>query len=318
MSAAEHNTVTVADIKKAVKNALDEIGVNEQSFLSERPTQNLETLIESKIDDAVRMIYVSADDALLDVESVDDARVETHNTIEQIEPNEEDGDGAERYRVSLASNALKVYLEEKFLRLVSARITGVSWSKVTDDIVMRRDGNDCYTNGTATDDSEDVPEHTWQFPVTDAIPFSSKEYPMLKNKYTTGSEERPKVGMILTPSVEISGDEELSVRTLELYSVDNVGPREYVKDDTHTDDYAYQIHADCQVINMRNRTIPQSGTTASDADTYTIGTHLVRPVIYCIAGLVLQTYKDEHADSMLNIAFTLAGIRTGQTQTQTN
>lgn len=261
--------MTVRRIKDEVKKALDEIGVNESSFLEEdTSSMNLDTLIESKIDDAVQVIYQSADVALLDTESVDDDRIETETITV--------GNKA------CAGPVVRVYLKDDFLRFVSARITGLE--KVQ--------------NGTETE----VPGCQWPYPVYEFIPFTSPEYAKLKNMYTTGTAERPKVGLSITPSKNFASETENSVKTLELYSLNDA-------DETDTT-VVFKAKVDCQIINRRQRMRPSGSQTASENDTYTIGEHLQRPVIYCIAGLVLQAYKDEHADSMLNMAFTMAGVKT--------
>ena len=272
----------VKDIKNAVKAALDEIGVNDASFLAGVDNVNLDKLIESKIDDAIQMIYQSADEALLDTESVEDEYVETttvHDTAREI---------------VFAGPVVKVYLTDKFLRFVSARITKLTLTTVLPD--------------NPTPLIVDM-HHEWAYPVYQFIPSTSADYAKLKNPYTTGTEERPKAGFTITPSVEIGSDTLTSVRTLELYSLTDTQVDK--EDDT---EYEFKAEVDCQVIYRRERTLPSDNSTASDNDTYEIGPKLLRPVIYYIAGLVLQAWKDEHADSMINIALTMAGVDTRNQQ----
>lgn len=262
--------ITVGAIKSGVKAALDEIIENPSSFLDgDAATQNLDTLIESKIDDAVQMIYMSADVALLDTETVEDSRIETVNVI--------DNDDNVHF-----DPVVRIYLKNGFLRFVSARIAKLE-----------------EVNGAVR---TEIPGYQWSYPVYEFIPFTSAEYAKLKNRYTTGTKERPKVGLSITSSKTFSDKEETSVKTLELYSLDG--------DDVTKSPAVFEAGVDCQIISMRERTMPVGAQTTSDSDTYTIGERLQRPVIYCIAGLVLQAYKDEHADSMLNMAFTMAGVKT--------
>ena len=275
----------VLDIKNAVKAALDEIGVNDASFLAGVDNVNLDKLIESKIDDAIQMIYQSADEALLDTESVEDKYVETTT--------EEDVIQQTRW-ITFAGPVVKVYLTDKFLRFVSARIT-----KLTLTIAIPDNPAPFIVDM----------HHEWAYPVHQFIPSTSADYAKLKNPYTTGTEERPKVGFTITPSVTIGSDTLTSVRTLELYSLTDTQVDK--EDDT---EYEFKAKVDCQVIYRRERTLPSGSSTASDNDTYEIGPKLLRPVVYYIAGLVLQAWKDEHADSMINIALTMAGVDTRNQQ----
>ena len=278
----------VLDIKIAVKSVLDEIGVNDAQFLTGADNGNIDALIESKIDDAIQMIYMSADEALLDTEAVDSTYIHTDNTVEVLEtqiPTEPDR------KVSVGP-VVKVYLTDKFVRFVSARITNLY--KVT-------------KQPSHADIKDVIPGHEWSYPVYQFIPSTSPEYAKLMNPYTTGTEERPKVGFTITPSVIIGGRNIGALRTLELYSLTNVESIKY-KHIALQITYEFEATADCQVIYKRERTKPTGAIVASDNDTYNIGEKLIRPVMYCIAGLVLQAWRDEHADSMLNIALTMAGV----------
>ena len=278
----------VSDIKSAVKEILDEIGVNDASFISGADNGYMDTLIESKIDDAIQMIYMSADEALLDTEAVGSTYIHTDNIVEVLEPPTQ----TEPDRKVSVGPVVKVYLTDKFVRFVSARITNLY--KVT-------------KQPSHADVKVVIPGHEWSYPVYQFIPSTGPEYAKLKNPYTTGTEERPKVGFTITPSVVIGGTNIKALRTLELYSLTNVESIEYEYDDSQIT-YEFEATADCQVIYKRERTKPTGVIAASDNDTYNIGEKLIRPVMYCIAGLVLQAWRDEHADSMLNIALTMAGV----------
>lgn len=280
--------VTVGDIKSAVSEILDEIGVNDASFITGADNANVDTLIESKIDDAIQMIYMSADEALLDTEAVDSTYIHTDNTVEVLETQIQ----TEPDRKVSVGPVVKVYLTDKFVRFVSARITNLY--KVT-----KQPSHD--------DVKVVIPGHEWSYPVYQFIPSTSPEYAKLKNPYTTGTEERPKVGFTITPSVIIDGSNIGALRTLELYSLTNVENITYKRIASQIT-FEFEATADCQVIYKRERTKPTGATAASDNDTYNIGEKLIRPVMYCIAGLVLQAWRDEHADSMLNIALTMAGV----------
>ena len=119
--------------------------------------------------------------------------------------------------------------------------------------------------------------HGWRIPVTTPIVYSDKEYAALKNRITTGYPDNPKAAY----SISAEGD-----KVLELYtcSLSDVGNNVKV-------DYSY---------------ISES---VDDNGEYNIPDKVYRGVVYYIAGLTLLTYKDSHADSLMNQAIQLIGAK---------
>lgn len=110
----------------------------------------------------------------------------------------------------------------------------------------------------------------WLFAVTEPIFYTEKEYATLKNPITTGYPDNPKVA--------ITAD-----KHLELYTTKS---------------------SDVKL------TFGYIGEAKPNADnTWPIPDKLHRAIIYYIAGLTLLTYKDAHADALLNMAITIMGAK---------
>lgn len=110
----------------------------------------------------------------------------------------------------------------------------------------------------------------WLFAVTEPIFYTEKEYATLKNPITTGYPDNPKVA--------ITAD-----KHLELYT-------------TKSSD-----------VKLTFGYIGEAKPNADNA--WPIPDKLHRAIIYYIAGLTLLTYKDAHADALLNMAITIMGAK---------
>lgn len=114
----------------------------------------------------------------------------------------------------------------------------------------------------------------WLFAVTEPIYYTEKEYATLKNPITTGYPDNPKVAITAN-------------KHLELYTT---------KSSEVSLTFGY-IGETVQISEGDNK------------DKWSIPNKLYRAVIYYIAGLTLLTYKDAHADSLLNMAMTMMGAK---------
>lgn len=110
----------------------------------------------------------------------------------------------------------------------------------------------------------------WLFAVTEPIFYTEKEYATLKNPITTGYPDNPKVA--------ITAD-----KHLELYTTKS-------SDVKLTFGYIGEAKP-------------------NDNNEWPIPNKLHRAIIYYIAGLTLLTYKDAHADALLNMAITIMGAK---------
>lgn len=110
----------------------------------------------------------------------------------------------------------------------------------------------------------------WLFAVTEPIFYTEKEYATLKNPITTGYPDNPKVA--------ITAD-----KHLELYTTKS-------SDVKLTFGYIGEAKP-------------------NDNNKWPIPDKLHRAIIYYIAGLTLLTYKDTHADALLNMAITIMGAK---------
>lgn len=115
----------------------------------------------------------------------------------------------------------------------------------------------------------------WLFAVTEPIYFTDKEYATLKNPITTGYPDNPKVA--------ITAD-----KHLELYT-------------TKSSEVSLTFGYIGETVQI---------SEGEDKGKWPIPNKLYRAVIYYIAGLTLLTYKDAHADALLNMAITMMGART--------
>lgn len=110
----------------------------------------------------------------------------------------------------------------------------------------------------------------WLFAVTEPIFYTEKEYATLKNPITTGYPDNPKVA--------ITADKHLELYTTKSSDVKLT--------------FGYIGEAKPNVNNE-----------------WPIPDKLHRAIIYYIAGLTLLTYKDAHADALLNMAITIMGAK---------
>ncbi|WP_300877902.1 hypothetical protein [uncultured Bacteroides sp.] len=212
---------SVSEIIDAVKICIDEIGLNDAEFEEGQDNVEMDTIIRSKIIDALRFINGNADWSM-------------------IEPNAVLTQASEA--VSINENLIGIVrLPENFMRLCYARFS--SWP--------------LYLSS----------EHI--------IYWNETEYATLSDQYATGTYERPKIAMVLTPE-----------RILQMY-----------KAKTAEDDAVVGI-----------LTEPAISKNEEGDETLDISPKLLQSLIYYISGLTLLTYKDEHADSMFNQAMVLAGI----------
>lgn len=115
----------------------------------------------------------------------------------------------------------------------------------------------------------------WLFAVTEPIYYTDKEYATLKNPITTGYPDNPKVA--------ITADKHLELYTTKSSEVSLT--------------FGY-IGETVQISEGENK------------GKWPIPNKLYRAVIYYIAGLTLLTYKDAHADALLNMAITIMGAKT--------
>lgn len=115
----------------------------------------------------------------------------------------------------------------------------------------------------------------WLFAVTEPIYYTDKEYATLKNPITTGYPDNPKVAITANKHLEL-----YTTRSSEVSLA-----------------FGY-IGETVQISEGENK------------GKWPIPNKLYRAVIYYIAGLTLLTYKDAHADALLNMAITIMGAKT--------
>lgn len=120
---------------------------------------------------------------------------------------------------------------------------------------------------------------SWPYYVTEAIRWDDKEYSKLRDKYTTGTHQRPKVGFVRGASGDV----------LELYC-----PKDY--NDTYEVSVSYYPSMTDDQINV------PSGLRSA--------------LVYYTAGLTLLTYGDQRADDMFNQAMAMMGVNPNATQSQ--
>lgn len=115
----------------------------------------------------------------------------------------------------------------------------------------------------------------WLFAVTEPIYYTEKEYATLKNSITTGYPDNPKAAITAN-------------KHLELYT-------------TKSSEVGLTFGYIGETVQI---------SEGADKGKWPIPNKLYRAVIYYIAGLTLLTYKDAHADALLNMAITMMGART--------
>jgi hypothetical protein len=120
----------------------------------------------------------------------------------------------------------------------------------------------------------------WVRPLSEPIVYTDKEYASLRNPITTGYPDNPKMAINVTPKG----------KQLELYGVETSSAKY---------DLGYMPEP-----------IEENGTgDNSGKKVYGIPGKLYRGVVYYTAGLTLLTYKDSHADSLLNQAIQMIGAK---------
>lgn len=121
----------------------------------------------------------------------------------------------------------------------------------------------------------------WLFAATEPIFYTEKEYATLKNPITTGYPDNPKVAITADKHLELYTTKRSDVKL----SFGYIGETEKVEEEDGT----------VNQVKVVKWPIPNK---------------LYRAVIYYIAGLTLLTYKDQHADSLINIALQMIGAKT--------
>ena len=114
----------------------------------------------------------------------------------------------------------------------------------------------------------------WLFAVTEPIYYTDKEYATLKNPITTGYPDNPKAAITADKHLELYTTKSSEVRLTFGYIGETV-----------------------QISEGENK------------GKWPIPSKLYRAVIYYIAGLTLLTYKDAHADALLNMAMAIMGVK---------
>ena len=201
---------SVDSIVADVKVCFDEIGLNDAEFLTGTDNAEMDTIIASKIGDALRFVGLHADVGYLEPTVIDES-------------------------VTAENGVVDYKLPDDFLRMIYARLSD------------------------------------WLFAVTEPIFYTEKEYATLKNPITTGYPDNPKVA--------ITAD-----KHLELYTTKSSSPK---------------------------LTLGYIGETVQDEnEQWPIPSKLYRGVVYYTAGLTLLTYKDAHADALMNQAIEIIGAKT--------
>lgn len=206
-------TVDASTIVTDVEVAIDEIAMNDAEFDGVQDDSERATIIESKIQDALRYVYLNA-------------------TADLLEPTKTVSTG------TVATNKVgKIDLPPDYVRLVYAKFD--SWSKSLGE--------------------------------SDIINWNDPAYAMLKDEYTTGTPDRPKIAMVMSGSKKY----------LELYK-------------------AAKDAGDNMYVGIM--------TDKPTGENYNIPDAVYRSVVYYIAGLLLLTYNDSRANMMFQEANALIGI----------
>ena len=122
----------------------------------------------------------------------------------------------------------------------------------------------------------------WSHALSEPIIYTDKEYATLLNPITTGHPDNPKMAVNVTNSG----------KRLELYGVERAGSVGY--------ELGYMpepAEADGTGNNVGKKV-------------YNIPEKVYRGVVYHTAGLTLLTYKDVHADALMNQAIEMIGAKT--------
>ena len=268
--------LTEADIKGKVRLAINEAQLNEAEFLYDADDAELDALIREKTLEALRFVHGHADASLLDSDRVIDTLFAENQTVEVGENLSATilGIGEEGQR-----QGVLVVLPD-YYRLVRAKL--LSWKKI-------------FTDSDLCDDSEYVKQN---------------------DKYAQGTWERPALFLIKKNGqyqLEFYCAREEFEEGIELEYLSVPAVHSRIDDDEDEDD-------DDDVDDDGGDVFP----TPSDDDDggsgeepvpepvyyYEISDKLEDALIYYLAGLVLLTLNDPHADSMFNLATTQMGIQT--------
>lgn len=123
----------------------------------------------------------------------------------------------------------------------------------------------------------------WSRPVVDPILFGNKEYAALKNPITTGYPDNPKAALVL-------GRGEMY---LELYTCPKSG----------------NLSAELAYMPVPEREYIDVDGCDEPIESYSISDKVYKAVVYYTAGLTLMTFKDAHADSLMNQSLQIIGVK---------
>lgn len=257
----------VTDIIDDVRRLIDEIGLNESEDVLGADDAELRSIIRANIVPAAKYVTGNADWSLLE------ADVTKNN-----EPVSGEGGNIQPLPVEPISGESETSNDEATLH---TEANGIKWWEIRPFYFNSKAEFFRLVEATLSD---------WHYAQKDIIWNTDKEYAMLKNPYTTGTPERPKVA-----ARKVLQGTEWDV-VLELYStrVANGG----------TWSVSY-----CAVPEISTRSVTSGGVTTS-IEEINISRKLVEALEYYTAGLTLATFKDSHADAMFNMALTNMGLKT--------
>lgn len=122
----------------------------------------------------------------------------------------------------------------------------------------------------------------WARALSEPIIYTDKEYATLLNPITTGHPDNPKMAV----------NETATGKQLELYGAETSGNVEYE-------------------LGYMPEPAEADGTGNNEGKkVYNIPEKVYRGVVYYTAGLTLLTYKDAHADALMNQAIVMIGAKT--------
>ena len=239
---------SVSDIVSDVRMCIDELGLDESQFVGGTEDAELEAVIESKIEDALR--YVSLNGGLDVLEFAWMSGTASGVNVKHVD-------------IPLPANLLRL-------------------------CVVNVDG--------------------WP-PMYKAIRGEDKEYMMLKNPITTGYSDNPKMAIVkrqytpsVSPAAEITPNPDSGVT--DIPTVDGgatITPISSTQNVLELYGYPDKVYTPYQVAYM-----PEPSKVD---DKYDIPTKAYRGVVYYTAGLTLLTYKDAHADALMNQAIQIIGAK---------
>ena len=125
----------------------------------------------------------------------------------------------------------------------------------------------------------------WARSVTEPILYSDKEYATLRNVITTGYNDNPKVALVIGSDGKY----------LEMYPSGSNAKIAYMQEP--------------EMIEKPEDATETEGATKTDYPRYDIPEKVYRGVVYYTAGLTFLTFKDSHADSLMNQAVQMIGAK---------